>query len=132
MTSIEQELSNEISKAVEQIVAASHRAATLTLDEAFGRGRNVGRASSTTGKSVPRNPSARRTSAQIQELKDRIYRVLCATPGQTMVALAEQVGTSPKQLQVPVTRLKAQGLIRSAGQRQSMRYFPKNSGSAES
>jgi len=127
VTSIEQELGNEISKAVEQIVAASHAAATKALDEAFGGRRIVDRTRSTARKTGARTHVARRTSEQIQELKDSVYQALCATPGQTMVALAKQLGTIPRHLHVPVVRLKTEDLIRSAGKRHSIRYYPRNS-----
>jgi len=127
VTSIEQELGNEISKAVEQIVAASHAAATKALDHAFGGRKSVARTSSTSRKPSAGKQAARRSSEEIQELKDSVYQALCAEPGQSMSALADQVGTLPKYLQVPVARLKGEGLIRCVGQRHLMRYFPRNS-----
>lgn len=127
MTSIEQELGNEISKAVEQIVAASHAVASKALDQAFGVRKSVGRTSSSSRQTGAGGHVARRTSEQIQELKDSVYQVLRATPGQTMAALAKQMGTIPRHLHVPVVRLKAEGLIRSAGKRHSIRYYPRNS-----
>ena len=127
MTSIEQELGNEISKAVEQIVAASHAAASKALDQAFGGKRSVGRASGPPRQTGAKALVARRTSEQIQELKDSVYQALCAAPGQTMGTLAEQMGTIPRHLHVPVVRLKAEGLIRSAGKCHSVRYYPRNS-----
>ena len=128
MTPIEQELGEEISKAVEQIVAASHVAAMKALDAAFGRKSSIPRATNSLRQTTARAPATRRSSEQIQALKDSLYLVLCACPGQTMSALAEQIGTPPKQLHVPIARLKAEDLIRSAGKRPSVRYFPRNHG----
>lgn len=130
MTPIEQELGAEISKAVDLIVAASHAAAMKALDAAFGRGSTMPRATITSSarQITARPQTTRRSSEQIQILKDSVYQALCSSPGQTMSVLAEQVGTTPRQLQVPIARLKAEDLIRSVGQRPSVRYFPRNSG----
>lgn len=127
MTPIEQELGKEISKAVEQIVAASHAAAMQALDAAFHRGSPT-RAVSSSRQNTASPQTTRRSSEQIQVLKDSVYQALCSSPGQTMSALAEQVGSTTRQLQVPIARLKAEDLIRSAGKRPSVRYFPRNGG----
>jgi hypothetical protein len=132
VTSIEQELGNEIFKAVEQIVAASHTAATKALDEAFGRKRRATRAGSNTSSRASVGQKApRRSPEEIQELKDSVYQALCGTPGQLMVELAKEVGRTRSQLDFPIARLKAEGLIRCAGPRRSMRYFPRSSGASE-
>lgn len=129
MIPIEQELGNEIASAVEQIVAASHAAATKAIDQAFHRRceENSSRTNNGASKAnAARGQAPRRTPEQLQGLMDSVYQMLCGTPGQTMAALAEQVGSIPVKLQVPMARLKAEGLVRSVGQRQSTRYFPKN------
>ena len=41
-----------------------------------------------------------------------------------MAVLAAQLGTEPRRLQIPARRLKRAGLVRTAGRRQYMRYFP--------
>ena len=109
------------------MVAASHAAAMQALEAAFGRGGSVPRAASNSRRTIARTQTTRRISAQIQVLKDAVYQALCATPGQTMAALAKQVGATTRQLQVPVARLKAENFIRAAGKRPSVRYFPRNS-----
>ncbi len=130
MIPIEQELGKEISKAVEQIVAASHAAAMQALDAAFHRG-SPARAAGSSRQTTASPETTRRSSEQIQVLKDSVYQALCRLPGQTMAALAEQFGSTSRQLQVPIARLKSEDLIRSAGKRPSMRYFPRNSGAQE-
>lgn len=132
MTSIEQELGKEISKAVEQIVSASHAAATKALNEAFGRKHHATRAGSNTSRrAAVAQKAPRRSPEEIQVLKDSVYQSLRDTPGQLMVELAKELGTTRSQLDFPIARLKAEGLIRCAGPRRSMRYFPRSSGAPE-
>ena len=69
-------------------------------------------------------PAPRRAAEEVEALGERFYAVLCRNPGETMTALATQVGASPRALQVAVARLKRVGRVRAVGQRQFTRYFP--------
>lgn len=69
-------------------------------------------------------PSQRRTSADVAELGERFYEVLCAHPGEAMVVLAAKLGATPRELHRSVMLLKRAGRVRSVGQRGAMRYFP--------
>ncbi len=126
MISIERELGDEISKAVGKIVAASHTAAIKALDQAFDRGRGAGCTSRASGR--PKAPRvvavSRRSSEEIVVLKQRLYEIVCEMPGEAMAVLAKQIESTPGELQVPIARLKAEGLLKTVGQRQAMRYFP--------
>ena len=68
--------------------------------------------------------SRRRASADIEALGERFYRAVCKRPGETMAVLAAELGSSPQELNRPMTQLKRQGRVRSVGQRQFTRYFP--------
>ena len=69
-------------------------------------------------------PSQRRTSAEVTELGERFYEVLCAHPGEAMVVLAAKLDATPRELHRSVMLLKRDGRVRSVGQRGAMRYFP--------
>ena len=69
-------------------------------------------------------PSKRRTPAEVTELGERFYTILCRHPGATMAVLAPKVGASPRELHRPVALLKRAGRVRSAGLRQWTTYFP--------
>lgn len=132
MTPIEQELCAEISRAVERIVAASHCAATKALDQAFGRGLGEPRAGDATKRRrKPRRSAARRTKEELAELEKQLSRAICDMPGQSMAVLAEQLGATPRELHRPAAQLKSEGLVKTVGQRQFMRYFPRSPRAAE-
>ena len=65
-----------------------------------------------------------RSREDLAQLEQRLYEAVCAQPGETMVVLAQAVGATARELKRPATRLRQQGRIRSAGQRQHTRYFP--------
>ena len=41
-----------------------------------------------------------------------------------MAVLAAEIGSSPRELNRPVTQLRSAGQVRSVGQRHLTRYFP--------
>jgi len=84
------------------------------------------RAKSSKSGSAPKPSlrSKRRTEAEVAELGERFYTVLCRHPGATMAVLARKVGSSPRELHLPVALLKRAGRVRSVGQRQWTTYFP--------
>jgi hypothetical protein len=57
-------------------------------------------------------------------LEERLYRAVCAHPGETMAVLAQAVGATARELNRPATLLRRDGRVRSVGQRSSTRYFP--------
>lgn len=57
-------------------------------------------------------------------LGQQFYQAVCERPGETMVVLAADIGSSPRELNRPVTILKRLGQVRSVGQRNLTRYFP--------
>lgn len=82
--------------------------------------RSSGRRSRTTG----RPPVPRRSHAEMAELSERLFKVLCAKPGQPKTALAETLEVSASELDRPMNHLRSSGRVRAVGQRHLTRYFP--------
>jgi predicted transcriptional regulator len=66
----------------------------------------------------------RRSASELATLRARLYEAVLARPGETMVVLAQEVGLSGGELQFPMRQLRQTKQVRSAGQRNAMRYFP--------
>ncbi len=119
-----------LEREIQQLVAAHldecHRAATSAVQSAFGSAVSRG-SRATTQRSSARTPSAtvrsRRTPEELAALERELYENVTAHPGAAMVVLAAQMGKTPRELDRPMTHLKRTGQVRSAGQRQKMRYF---------
>lgn len=79
---------------------------------------------------VRAKPSPKRAPQELVALGERFYAVLCRQPGETMTALAPQVGVAPRVLQVAVARLRRTGRVRAIGKRQGTRYYPMATSSA--
>lgn len=116
------ELSKRIEQVIQEHLEASQRAATDAMARAFGAARGgPGRARLTPR---PGGGSRRRPAAEMAALGQQFYQAVCERPGETMVVLAADIGSSPRELNRPVTILKRLGQVRSVGQRNLTRYFP--------
>jgi len=118
-TTIEQ-LERHIEEAIRAHIAEVRRRAAAAVERAFAtaRGRTTG------SRAKARPPGRRRSSEEIGELAEQLFRAVSAQPGATMATLAAAVGVSAVALSRPVALLKRAGRVRSAGQRQATRYFP--------
>lgn len=121
MESIEEKLAREIAQAVEQIVNASHAAAVQALDQAFRR------TSSPVVSPKPmsrRATTARRCPKELELLRETLYKAVSESPGETMLVLAKELGSSPRELHLPMTVLRSAQRVKSVGFRSATRYFP--------
>ncbi len=75
-------------------------------------------------RSRARAQSKRRTDDEVAQLVERLLAAVNANPGQTMATLASETGATPRELRVPVVKLKQAGRLRLVGQRQYTTYFP--------
>ena len=119
--------SKNLAKRIEQLVrehiAASRKEARAALERAFAEADSEPAERSQETKRT-RQSKQRRTPAEIAAVGEQLYAAICETPGETMMVLAQMVGVTPRDLSVPVGRLKQAGRVRSAGQRSHTRYFP--------
>jgi hypothetical protein len=115
---------------IEQLVREHIEAIRARAEAAVARGfaESAVRSSSPdapqTKPSARRPASRRRTPEQVADLTERLCTAVHAQPGETMLRLAPQMGVTPGELSVAVTRLRQQGRVRTVGQRQHTRYFP--------
>lgn len=130
MTTHEQKLEQQIGEAVAEYLKASQHAATTAMERAF---RCAGMARSGTAKSAPRRrrSGTKRSPAEMERLSKALDEAVRAQPGETIKTLSQQVGATPAALQVPVTRLKRDGRLRTVGKRQFTRYYPATTRSPE-
>ncbi len=72
-------------------------------------------------------PSAgqQRAPELLAQLMERVYSHLKANPGQSIAPIATSLGTSKKDLKLPIRKLVAEKKITSKGKKRGTRYFPK-------
>ncbi|MDH5676588.1 MAG: hypothetical protein OEZ06_31010 [Myxococcales bacterium] len=128
----------QLSAAIESLVASYINEVRSAASEAVERAlrQSVVSGWPTNGRSKPPAPkraaTQRRSTEELGELGERLYELVRAQPGASMVTFADALGVSVRTLQRPMARLKAQERVRSVGQRNLMRYYPAAVGAAAS
>jgi hypothetical protein len=120
----------QLADAIETVVASYLDEVRRTVQLAVERSLSGTAATTRPGKSrVARSTQqlatkTRRSAGALDELCDKLYQCVCARPGESTAMFADELGCTVRDLQRPMAKLKAQGRIRCAGQRNLMRYFP--------
>ncbi|MBP6628895.1 MAG: hypothetical protein KBG28_07310 [Kofleriaceae bacterium] len=98
------------------------------LDGAGGRsagGRGKGRA---LAPSARRGKGAKRSAGELDKLCDRVTTFVAAQPGLRIEQINKELGTSTRDLALPIRKLIADGAIRTEGAKRSTKYFPGEGG----
>ena len=137
MSDFQTEMNRTVQGFVAQITELARRAAIDTLESAFGGRLPVaaGRApaiaiADLTGASLVRGVGrprggrgAKRTSADLDALSDRFASFVKANPGLRIEQINKQLGTTTKDLALPIRKLIADGTLSAKGQKRSTTYF---------
>jgi hypothetical protein len=134
MSDFQHEMNQAVEGFVAQITELARRAAMDTLESAFG-GRS-GRASGTRGAVTPvtggaapvgrprGGRGAKRTAADLEALSEKFATFVKANPGLRIEQINKELGTSTKDLALPIRKLIAEKLVSAKGQKRSTMYFP--------
>ncbi|MEO7735312.1 MAG: hypothetical protein ABIY55_30445 [Kofleriaceae bacterium] len=126
---------------VAQITELARRAAIDTLESAFGArssggggGRNGGGAATAAVALAaaglgrvgrPRGGrGAKRTAADLEALSQRFASYVKSNPGLRIEQINKELGTSTKDLALPIRKLISEGQISAKGKKRSTTYFP--------
>jgi hypothetical protein len=127
-TTSHRDLDQRIEQLVREHIAAVHDRAREALDRAFAGAVGVadtGRKPARRAASSAGTGGRRRAQAELSALGERLYRAVCARPGEGIVRLAADLEVSARELQRPMAQLRQAGRVRSVGQRHLTRYFPR-------
>jgi len=133
MTDFQNEMNRTVNSFVAQISELARRAAIDTLESAFGaRGvRTASPAAAATPAATPvrigrprGGRGAKRTSADIEEMSQRVVSFVKANPGLRIEQINKELGTTTKDLALPIRKLVADGVLTSKGQKRSTAYYP--------
>lgn len=135
MSDFQNEMNRVVQGFVAQITELARRAAIDTLESAFG-GRAprsaapVAAAATTVVASTGRvgrprgGRGAKRTSADLEALSEQFASFVKANPGLRIEQINKQLGTTTKDLALPIRKLISEGVISAKGQKRSTTYFP--------
>ncbi len=116
----------------ELIRASAMETVAAALGEGVGGGRGgrgrraAGRPPRGAGRAVAaRAKGAKRPPGEIETLTAELGSYIKNNPGQRIEQIAKGIGTSTKELTLPVKKLLAKKAIKTRGQKRATQYFPK-------
>jgi|GEM_PF-1198939 len=121
-----EQLANAIESLVASYIDEVRQAAQQAIERSVSRSVQARRPTKSTGHRppAPRLATKRRTGAELDETCEKLCALVRARPGESIVTLAADMGASAGTLQRPMAKLRAEGRVRSVGERHLMRYFP--------
>lgn len=120
----------QLADAIEYLVASHidevRRAAQRAIDRSFPSPTAGTRPESRKAahKTRKRRSAKRRSAEELGELCEKLYELVCSQPGESMTTFSDASGIAVRALHRPMSKLKAEGRIRSVGERNLTRYFP--------
>jgi hypothetical protein len=131
MSDFQNEMNRTVQGFVAQISELARRAALETLESAFGArpargpGRPPAAAAATPSASVGRprgGKGTKRTQADIDALAQRVVSFVKMNAGLRIEQINKELGTTTKDLALPIRKLVGEGYLASKGQKRSTTY----------
>ena len=133
MSDFQTEMNRTVQDFVAQISELARRAAIDTLDSAFGargarRGAAAAAVAALTGNGRVGRPrggrGAKRTAADLDALSQQFASFVKSNPGLRIEQINKELGTTTKDLALPIRKLISTGQIGTKGKKRSTVYFP--------
>jgi hypothetical protein len=132
MSDFEREMNQAVQHFVEQIAELARRAALDTLESAFGGSGRAGGARAVAAASAgaaqvgrPRGGrGAKRRPEDLEALSTKFAAFVKTHPGLRIEQINKELGTTTKDLALPIRKLIADGQVKAKGQKRSTMYFP--------
>lgn len=133
MSDFQNEMNRTVQGFVAQISELARRAALDTLESAFGgrAGRGGARApagSASAGVTLVGRPrggrGAKRTAADLEALSAKFVSFVKTNPGLRIEQINKELGTTTKDLALPIRKLISERMISAKGNKRSTTYFP--------
>jgi hypothetical protein len=122
MSDFQTEMNRVVAGFVAQITELARRAAIDTLENALGKGGGRGAVRLSGGG---RGRGAKRTAADLDQLGTQFVSFVAKHPGLRIEQINKELGTSTKDLALPIRKLIAEGQIKTKGKKRSTTYFAK-------
>jgi predicted HTH transcriptional regulator len=120
MSDFQTEMNRVVQGFVAQITELARRAAIDTLESALKGGKR-GAGSLALGRG--RGRGIKRTADELEGLSDKFLDFVEKNPGLRIEQINKQLGTTTKDLQLPIRKLLADGHLKAKGQKRSTTYF---------
>ena len=122
MSDFQNEMNRVVAGFVSQITELARAAAREMIDEALGKGGKISLGGSFRG-GRGRGRGAKRTSDELDKLADQFQAFVTKHPGLRIEQINKQLGTTTKDLALPIRKLIAEGALKTKGEKRSTTYF---------
>ena len=123
MSDFQTQMNRVVAEFVAQITELAKTAAIETLQTVLG---NQTRRAAPTAGAAPgrvRGRGAKRSPDELDKLAERFQTFVKENPGLRIEQINKQLGTTTKDLALPIRKLLAEGAIHAKGQKRSTTYF---------
>lgn len=133
MPDIQREINDRIDAFVTDITDLAKKAAYETLSSALetgltgmaGDGRRMPSKLTPASSTAPRRrKGGKRSPDEIAETADALFEYIRVNPGQRMEAIAKAMGSSTKDLTLPIKKLLSTNKVIVEGQKRATSYYP--------
>jgi hypothetical protein len=136
MSDFQHEMNRTVQGFVAEITELARRAALDTLESAFGGGGKVARNGSAPVAVAPvlagvaragrprGGRGAKRSAADLEAMSEKFASFVKANPGLRIEQINKELGTTTKDLALPIRKLIADRVITAKGQKRSTTNFP--------
>jgi hypothetical protein len=133
MNDFQTDMNRTVQGFVAQITELARRAAIDTLESAFGgKAGRGGAALAAAGAGQVGRPrggrGAKRTAADLEALSTKFASFVRSNPGLRIEQINKELGTTTKDLALPIRKLISDGMIKAKGKKRSTTYFPGRKG----
>ena len=120
MANLQADIQRLVDSFVAQITELANRAAVEGLQQALGK--RPGRSGSL--RLSGRGRGQKRTSDELEKTSDDFLAFVAKNPGLRIEQINKQLGTSTKDLALPIRKLISEGYLKAKGKKRSTTYFP--------
>jgi hypothetical protein len=125
MNDFQTDMNRTVQGFVAQITELARRAALDTLESAFGSKAARGGPAAVGQVGRPRGGrGAKRTAADLEALSGKFASFVKSNPGLRIEQINKELGTTTKDLALPIRKLISEGQIKAKGKKRSTTYFP--------
>ncbi len=94
-------------------------------EEKKGSARSRGRPAAAAPKAAKRRAGEKRSPQILAQVTEQVFNHIKSNAGQGVEQIAKALGTTTKELTLPIRKLLADKKITSKGQKRATRYFPR-------
>lgn len=125
MSDIQQAINERIDAFVSDITDLAKKAALETLETGLSGGApRTSAAKGLGGTTRGRRKGGKRSPDEIKEAATQLLDYIRDNPGQRMEAIAKAMGSTTKDLTLPIKKLLQQNMVRVEGQKRATSYYP--------